>query len=137
MEKIVRRALVSLIMGVAPMLTIERVAVAADRLVAAEVVTSRPEVKLYGSREGGAAGALRAAEFPKKVIYLEDGQNGRLRIRLPDSGQEVWIRRQDVRLDLPEHVRKAECEPHVKNPNGALAPAPTRGGRGLGEGCAR
>lgn len=110
---------------------------ASDRLVAAEVVTSRPEVNLYGSREGSVTGTRKGTEFPKKVIYLEDGQNGRLRIRFPDSGQEVWVRRQDVRLELSEQVRKSECEPRIKGSDMALAPVATRGGRGLSEGCVR
>lgn len=117
-------------------------AAAQERPVELKLRTGEPVVRLFGSADGAQTGTLAREKFPMNAKLLGEGATGRVQVRLPDTGQIVWLRGRDVQI-VDNLAKPMECDP-VTRPappafagDARIAAAATRGGRGAGLGECR
>jgi hypothetical protein len=115
---------------------------AQERSVELKLRTTEPALRLFESADGGQIGTLARDKFPMRAGLIREGETGRIQIRLPETGQIVWLRGRDVQI-LDNLAKPMECDPVTRPAPQALtgdtriAAAATRGGRGAGLGECR
>lgn len=115
---------------------------AQERPVELKLRTTEPALRLFGSADGAQTGTLARDKFPMTVALIREEPTGRYQIRLPETGQIVWLRGRDVQI-VENLAKPMECDPVTRPAPQALtgdtriAAAATRGGRGAGLGECR
>lgn len=115
---------------------------AQERQVEIKLRTNEPTLRLFGSADGGQIGTLARDRFPMRAALIREGETGRIQVRMPDTGELVWLRGRDVQI-VDNLAKPMECDPVTRPAPPALtgdtriAAATTRGGRGAGLGECR